>query len=305
MDVTSRKSRVAWLSVLSNTCLVVLKIIVGLAIGSVSVISEAIHSGVDLLAAAIALFAVKTAGKPADEDHPFGHGKMENLSGTIEAVLIFVAAGWIIWEALGKFVSPAPMESTGWGVAVMGFSTLVNLGVSHALFKVGRDTDSIALQADAWHLRTDIYTSVGVMGALAIIWAVGRVAPGVNLDWIDPAAAICVALLIVKAAFDLTVQSGRDLLDGRLPDGEERWIAEYLEKRKSVIKAFHHLRTRKAGAQRFIEFHILVDPEMSVEKSHDLTGEVKHAIRQRLSEATVMIHVEPYHGEAAAQSQAR
>ena len=168
--VDKRKASVARLSVISNTTLMLLKLAVGLAIGSVSVISEAIHSGMDLLAAIIALFAVKISGKPADQHHPFGHGKVENISGTVEALLIFLAAIWIIYEAIKKLLNPQPLEDVGWGVAVMFVSAMVNIFVSRTLFKVGKETDSVALQADAWHLHTDVYTSAGVMAGLGIIW---------------------------------------------------------------------------------------------------------------------------------------
>ena len=218
--IDKRKSSVALLSVTSNTALVLLKLTVGIVIGSVSVISEAIHSGVDLLAAVIALFAVRTSGKPADTEHPFGHGKVENISGTVEALLIFLAAGWIIFEAVKKLRNPEPLEDVSWGVAVMTVSSAANILVSRSLFKVGKETDSVALQADAWHLRTDVYTSAGVMAGLAIIWIGKLVLPGTDLDWVDPVAAIGVALLIIKAAYKLTVESSRDLLDVSLPKDE-------------------------------------------------------------------------------------
>ena len=174
MDADKRKAAVATLSVVSNATLVVLKLAAGLLIGSVSVISEAIHSGVDLVASVIALVAVKQAARPPDAQHEFGHGKVENVSGTIEALLIFLAAAWIIYEAVKKLVHPEPIDAAAWGVGVMLVSAAANLFVSHRLFKVGKETDSIALQADAWHLRTDVYTSAGVMAALGLI-ALGRV----------------------------------------------------------------------------------------------------------------------------------
>src|SRR5512136_299897 len=146
MDAQRQKSAVAWLSVISNTALVTGKLIIGLAIGSVSVISEAIHSGVDLLAAVISLFAVKTSNKRADEEHPFGHGKVENISGTVEALLIFVAAGWIFYEAVYKLIRPQMLDAPVLGVAVMLVSAVVNFIVSRKLFKVGKETDSVALQ---------------------------------------------------------------------------------------------------------------------------------------------------------------
>jgi cation diffusion facilitator family transporter len=296
MDADQRKKRVALLSVVSNSTLVVLKLAVGLAISSVSVISEAIHSGVDLIAAAIAYYSVRTSGVPADREHPYGHGKIENISGTVEALLIFVAALWILYEAARKIVGPEPLEMASWGVAVMLISAVVNTIVSRKLFQVGRETDSVALIADGWHLRTDVYTSAGVMLGLAAIWAASRFAPGVDLNWVDPAAAIGVAVLIVNAAWDLTVRSARDLLDVKLPGDEIAWIESLILHRRPVVKGYHKLRTRKAGHFRFIEFHIKVDPDMTVRSSHDITDDFSREIRERFPGASVTIHIEPCDG---------
>ncbi len=293
MDAQKRKSRVAILSVISNTVLVVLKLVVGIMISSVSVISEAIHSGMDLVAALIAWFSVRTSGKPADEDHPFGHGKIENVSGTVEAILIFLAAGWIIYEAVKKFIHPEPIETAFWGVGVMLISAVTNIIVSRRLFNVGRETDSVALQADAWHLRTDVYTSAGVMAGLALIWLGQWLFPGYDLDWLDPACAIAVAVLIIKAAYDLTVQSARDLLDANLPEEEQKWIRRMIESHRGTVYGYHDLRTRKAGHFRFVEFHVQVDRHMTVENSHGLARKLSGAIKDRLPHATVTIHVEP------------
>jgi cation diffusion facilitator family transporter len=296
MDMQNRKIRVAGLSVVSNTLLVALKLAVGLLIGSVSLMSEAIHSGVDLLASMIAMFSVRTSSRPADTTHPFGHGKIENISGTVEALLIFVASGWIIFEAIEKLLHPRPIEYVGWGVIVMAISAAVNLAVSKMLFKVGRETDSIALQADGWHLRTDVYTSAGVMASLFLIWIGHRFFPDPNVHWLDPAAALGVAVLIMHAAYRLTIQSARDLLDAQLPREEEAWIHDLIKTHRPVIQGFHKLRTRKAGNFRFIEFHIMVDPEMSVEVSHRITDELSDSIKRRFSKASVTIHTEPCDG---------
>jgi len=292
-DINKRKSSVALLSVISNTVLVILKLAVGLMIGSVSVISEAIHSGVDLLAALIALLAVKTAGKPADEDHPFGHYKAENISGTVEALLIFVAAVWIIFEAYKKLLNPEPMESPSWGVAVMLISSAANLFVSNRLFCVGRETDSVALQADAWHLRTDVYTSAGVMAGLAIIWTGEHLFPAVDLHWIDPLVAIFVALLIIKAAYKLTLESAQDLMDVCLPAEEEEDIRKHIMVFAPTVRGFHKLRTRKAGACRFVEFHVRVDAGMSVDESHRISDMIADAIKHHFPGTNVTIHIEP------------
>ena len=293
-----QKAAVALLSVISNTVLVLLKIAVGLLIGSVSVLSEAIHSGVDLLAAVIAWFAVRTSSKKPDEDHPFGHGKVENLSGSIEAVLIFLAAGWIIFEAVKKIITPQPIETPGLGVLVMFVSAAVNLWVSRKLFKVGKESDSVALLADAWHLRTDVYTSIGVMAGLGLILAGEWIFLGVHFDWIDPVAAIAVALLIVRAAYALTVQSARDLLDVSLPQ-EENWIRHELSRTGLPIHGFHHLRTRKAGATRFVELHIVLDRDMSVQESHRISEGIARRIRDRFPGTEVVVHEEPCDGRCS------
>jgi cation diffusion facilitator family transporter len=299
MDLQRQKSAVAALSVASNSLLVAAKLVIGLLIGSVSVVSEAIHSGVDLIASVIALVAVRTSSKPADEEHSFGHGKIENLSGAIEALLIFLAAGWIIYEAVHKLIRPQPMEDVGWGVIVMLVSAVLNTIVSHMLFKVARKTDSVALEADAWHLRTDVWTSAGVMVGLALISWGEWIFPGRHFHWLDPVFAIGVALLIIKAAWDLTVQAGRDLIDTNLPAEEKAWIRRYLHDLKTSsdkpnIFGHHRLRTRKSGNTRFVEFHLFVSPDMSVQESHRITQIVKADIRGQLPGTDVLIHIEPY-----------
>ncbi|MBI4679238.1 MAG: cation transporter [Elusimicrobia bacterium] len=287
------KSAVAMLSVVSNTALVAFKLAIGVLIGSVSVISEAVHSGVDLAAAVIALFAVRTAARPADESHSFGHGKFENLSGAVEALLIFAAAAWIVHEALHKLVQPGDIEMAGWGVVIMLVSCLVNLGVSRMLFRVGRRADSVALLADAWHLRTDVYTSAGVMAGLSLYSLGRKLFPSVDLRWLDPVAAIAVALLIIRAAYDLTAQSVRDLLDQSLPDEEVRVIRERVRGVGPAARSFRNLRTRKAGAVRFVEMELVVDPGMSVVESHAVADLVAARIRGTYPGAEVTVHIEP------------
>jgi cation diffusion facilitator family transporter len=293
----SQKASVAMFSVISNSILVILKLVVGSMIGSVSVISEAIHSSVDLLAAIIALFAVRTSDKPADHGHPFGHGKVENLSGTIEALLIFLAAGWIMVEAVKRLQKPEPLDEVVWGIIVMVIASLANILVSQKLFQVGKETDSVALQADAWHLRTDVYTSAGVLAGLFVIWAGGMIFPDLDLRFIDPIVAIAVALLIIKAAFKLTVESARDLLDVSLPSDEEAHIRKHISSFAPAVRGFHRLRTRKSGSYRFVEFHMLVDAEMSVDESHRITDMLTRSIQEHYPDSTITIHIEPCNGE--------
>jgi len=262
------KVRAATLSVASNTVLVIGKLAVGLSIGSVSVISEAIHSGVDLLAAVIAWFAVRLSGQPADKEHPYGHGKYENLSGAVEAALIFVAAIWIVMEAVAKLRHGGEVEAPGWGVGIMAISAIMNFFVSTHLFRVGRATDSLALQADALHLRTDVWTSVGVLLGLAIIWIGKLLVPTLDLYWVDPVSAILVALLIVHAAWEMTVHATRGLLDESLPQEDIDYIRETALNRGD-IRSLHDLKTRKAGPERIIDAHVAVDFTLNVLEGHD------------------------------------
>jgi cation diffusion facilitator family transporter len=298
-DVQRQKNRVALLSVISNSLLVVFKLVVGVIIGSVSVISEAIHSGMDLVAAVIALVAVKISGRSPDEDHAFGHGKVEDISAAVEALLIFAAAIWIIYEAVNKLVSPHPIERVGWGVLVMLISAGANLIVSQMLFRVGKKTESAALIADGWHLRTDVYTSVGVMAGLGIILIGERLLPGVNLYWLDPLAAIIVALLIMRAALRLTVHAIRDLMDTSTSPLEIAWIRSYLRKLYPTVLSFHRLRTRKVGPNRFIDFHMVVRLDMTVSDSHKIADKILEDFKLRFPNADVIPHIEPCDGSCS------
>jgi len=290
-SMNTRKSRAALLSLGSNSLLVATKLSIGWAIGSVSIFSEAIHSGLDLVAAVIALWAVRASAKPADREHPFGHGKFENLSGAIEALLIFAAAGWIIIEAIERLAHPKAVGQPGLGLLIMLVSAVLNHLVSQNLFRVGKDTDSIALIADGWHLRTDVYTSLGVAGGMVLLWLGNRLDMPA-LVYADPVVALAVALLVLKAAGKLTVGSVRDLLDERLPDAEIAWIETYLS-RLPDVEGYHDLRTRKAGAARFVEIHIELPSTMTVRDSHEITRRVSSDIRGQFPAATVTVHVDP------------
>jgi cation diffusion facilitator family transporter len=303
MHGTERKIAVARFSVISNSTLVVGKLAVGLAIGSVSVISEAIHSGIDLIAAVIALLAVKEAARPPDKRHPYGHGKIENISGTAEAILIVVAAAWIMFEAVQRVMTRREIENAWLGAAIMAVSAKANFFVSKRLFKVARETDSVALSADAWHLRTDVWTSAGVLAGLGVIEIGQRLFPGAQLWWIDPVAAICVALLILKTAWVLTRHAMGDMLDESLPEDQVEWLVREIRSCTGVM-GVHDIRTRKSGAQRFIEFHMLVDPAMPTAESHRLTDEVTDRILRRFPDASVTPHVEPYDTHAADEDSA-
>lgn len=286
MFFTERKERAAFLSIVSNTLLVGLKLTVGLMTGAVSIISEAAHSALDLAAAVIAFFAVRKAAKPPDKQHAYGHGKFENLSGSIEAILIIVAAVLIIREAGEKLFYPSPMEDLGIGAVVMFISATVNFIISRYLMKVGKETDSMALQADALHLQTDVYTSFGVFVGLGLIMLTG-------LPILDPLVAIGVAIFIFKAGFDMVMKSVAELTDIRLPEEEEKEIQEILNDNVPRVVEYHKLRTRKSGSERHIDLHLVVSQTMTVGEAHHICDEVEAAIASRLDNTHVVIHLEP------------
>ncbi|MHB1653395.1 MAG: cation diffusion facilitator family transporter [Desulfitobacteriaceae bacterium] len=280
------KTGVALLSVASNTVLTVSKVLIGLVSGSVSIISEGIHSGIDLIASVIALIAVRESGKPADNRHAYGHGKIENVSGTIEAALIFVAALWIIFEAVRKLTDGVELADYSLGLFVMGISAISNTIVSTLLMRVAKRTDSVALEADALHLRTDVYTSAGVFIGLILMkitgWAI-----------LDPLVALAVAILIIKAAYDLTKESFMPLVDASLPLVEQETISSIINRHSSQFVEFHELRTRKAGAERHIDLHLVVPKYASVVEVHELCDQIEREVSQELRGTSVLIHAEP------------
>lgn len=279
------KQRTARLSIISNTSLVALKLVVGLAGGSVSIVSEAAHSAVDLVAALIAYFAVKKASKPPDEHHAYGHGKVENLSAAIEAGLIVLAALWIVYEAMEKIYTAATPEYLEYGIAVMAVSIGVNWYVSRRLMTVARKTHSQALEADALHLTADIWTSVGVLGGLAIIKVTG-------FGWLDPAIAIVVAAVVFRAGYKMTKKSMYELTDVSLSAEEEGIIRGILATHPEVID-FHRLRTRRSGSRRLIDVHLIMYKDLHLDKAHAVCDDIEAAIEARLAPCDVVIHLEP------------
>jgi cation diffusion facilitator family transporter len=287
-----RVVKTAKLSVISNSCLVILKLIAAALTCSVSILSEAVHSFIDLTASLIAFFAVKEAGKPADDVHPYGHGKFENISATVEALLIFAAAAVVIYEAVSRLVSPKALEMPAAGAAVMLVSAAVNFFISKKIFYEAKKSGSVALEADGWHLRADVYTSAGVAFALLCVFALKPFFKPSVLCAIDSIAAIAVACFIIKEACALTLKAAKDLFDVRLPDDEVALLEDVIRSDKN-ISGYHDLKTRKAGRSRFAEFHILVHPQMTVLDSHEITRELKRKIESKFEGISVNIHVEP------------
>lgn len=287
MAKLARTSKVALVSVFSNTSLILMKLAAGILSGSVSIISEAIHSGMDLIASLIAFFSTRTSSKPADKEHPFGHGKIEAISGIAEGLLIFIAAGLIINEAIQKLLHPEPISMVWIAVIVMLISAVVNIFVSRKLYKVAREEDSLALEADALHLKTDVLTSFGVAAGVALTSVTG-------LYILDPLVAILVALLIIKEAWVLCRRGVGSLLNARLSEDEERRIIQAIELSSDKFYDYHKLKTTQSGSKREVDFHITVDPDMTVERAHAIVGNLKRDICQEFSAARVNVHVDPY-----------
>lgn len=279
------KQQAALLSIVSNSVLIMIKIAAGLLMHSVGVISEAIHSSIDLIASLVAFISIKASIKPEDEDHPFGHGKYENISGFVEAILIFFAAILIVYAAIKKIVSGVYVEKLGAGIIVMLAASFVNAIISFILFRISKRTNSIALKADAMHLLTDVYTSLGVALGLIVI-------NFTKINVLDPIIAIFVALIIMKAAIDLTKEAIKDLADSSLPTEELKEIIDIIES-NSEITSFHRLRTRKSGSKREIDIHLRVNSDYSIVQAHDISRRIEDQIVNRFPGANIVIHLEP------------
>lgn len=279
---------VARLSIYSNSLLLVMKLAVGFFIGSISILSEALHSGIDLLAAIIANYSVKKAGQPADDEHKFGHGKFENVSGTVEAILIFVVAIIILYKSSEKILGNEgfEFEFIGIGIVVMGISAIVNFYVSARIMKVAKKAESIALEADAYHLTTDVYTSIGVFIGLILIQITKN-------PVYDPLLAIIVALIILKASYDLTKRSVSGIMDVKLSDKEEECIKSIIYEHYSQYAEYHNLRSRMSGAERFVDLHLVVPKKQLVVDAHDFCDHLEKDIKEKIPNLSILIHIEP------------
>ncbi|MGE7927437.1 cation diffusion facilitator family transporter [Lysinibacillus xylanilyticus] len=279
-------SKVAFLSVLSNSTVVILKLIVGLFTGSVAILSEAIHSLLDLLASFIAFLSVRISSKPADKEHPYGHGKVENISGTIETLLIFVAGVWIIYECIHKIITPTPIKLPILGILVMLLGALINFVVSRIVYRTAKNTNSVAMKSNALHLLTDVYTSLGVALSLLIVHLTG---------WyiLDPIIGIILACYIMIEAFKLMKEAFPPLLDARLSKEEEEQIIQIIESFKDEYIEYHDFRTRRSGAEEYIDFHLVVASNKSIETVHDLCDRIEEKINNLFHQANILIHLEP------------
>jgi cation diffusion facilitator family transporter len=281
------KSGAAGLSIASNSVLIAIKLAAGAITGSIAILTEAIHSLIDLVASVVAFVSVRKADEPADADHPYGHEKVESLAATIEGMLILVGAGIIVYEATHRLVVGAQVETLGVGIAVMGFSVVANLVVSSILSRQAKAHDSPALEGDAAHLRTDALTSAGVLAGLALVQITGVVA-------FDSITALIVAAAIVVAGIRIIRRSSGVLVDEALPDAEmDRIEAAIAAARTPEVAGYHKLRARRAGSRRYIDLHVQYRSGTSLERAHELAHRMRAEIEAGIRRAEVLIHVEP------------
>ncbi len=275
------------LSVFSNSLIIVLKLIAGVVSGSISIISEAIHSTSDLLASVLTFLAVKKSSHPADKGHPFGHGRYEDVAGFLEGILIVLASFFILFEAGKRILSGSSLEldSTA-GIVVMGISAVMNLFVSRYLLAVAQKTDSVALRADANHLSTDVYSSLGILAGFILI-------KFTNITLLDPLIAIVVALIILKTGVVITKESLNNLVDGTLPDEDIKKIENVLDNCQNIY-GYKNLRSRKSGQNRDIDITLLCEGDMSLKECHKICDSVEEKIKLSLPNTEITIHCEPF-----------
>jgi cation diffusion facilitator family transporter len=286
MAMFSTRSGAAKLALAVVTGLVVLKIVVGIITGSISIIAQAVDSFLDLFAIAITFFAVIIATKPADEEHTFGHGKAEDIAAVVQAVLIFIAGLLIIYSAVRRIITGTTLELTEAGIGVMLVSIIASIFLSRYLLRVSRATDSIALEASARNIAADVYSAAGVLVGLVVIRFTG-------LGIIDPIIALLVSLVILKSAYNVLRKSFGGLIDVKLPEAEENVIRSAIMEHVGELVDFHALRTRKAGNQRYIDLHLVMPRDIRVEEAHQMCDHLEQDIKIKLKRASVTIHVEP------------
>jgi cation diffusion facilitator family transporter len=277
----------AGVSIASNALLIGLKLAAAAITGSIAILSEALHSMIDLIASVIAFVAVRRADEPADVEHPYGHEKLESFAASIEGMLILVGAGVIIYESVHRLVIGAEVESLGVGMAVIAFTIVVNFGVAAFLRRQARRHESPALSGDAAHLGTDALTSLGVLAGLALVELTGAEA-------IDSAVAIAVAIAIVFAGVNIMRRSSGVLVDEAPPAEEMDRIEQAIARaRPEEVVGYHKLRARVAGRHSYIEMHVQFRSGTTLERAHALAHQLRDAIESELSDAEVLIHVEP------------
>jgi cation diffusion facilitator family transporter len=281
-----RMLRLLWLSIAAAAATIALKATAWLLTGSVGLLSDAAESVVNLVAAVVAMAALRWATKPADEEHTYGHAKAEYFSAGVEGALIVVAAIGIAVTAIGRLLDPQPIEAVGVGLAISVTASLINLAVGLLLLRAGRSERSIVLEADGRHLITDVWTSAGVIVGVAAVAITGW-------DVLDPLIALAVAANIVATGGRLVGRSAGGLMDRAVEPAERAEIDAVLDRFSRDGVQFHAVRTRQAGSRAFVSLHVLVPGAWTVQRGHDLVEDIEAAVLERLPYATVFTHLEP------------
>jgi len=284
--VLATKENTAKLSIFSIILLIVMKVVASIITGSIAIRADAIHSVIDLSGAVIGFIGIRISGKPPDERHPFGHGKAENIAGVVIAGLIFVAAGTIVYEAVKRLIVGGTVELVTLGIYVTAAAIVINLVISWYALRVARSTDSVALEATARDMFADVLSSCAVLVGLILVRLTG-------LSILDPIVALLVAILITRTAYLTMKKSFGGLMDTKLPEFEEGVIRSCILEHSGEVVAFHELRTRKAGSQRYIDLHLVMPKNASVEEAHRMCDHLEQDIENRLHYTSITIHVEP------------
>lgn len=279
------EQRAAAISVAATAALTICEIMVGVLSGAISVVANGVQSALDLVSALTAWFAVSQASKPPDESHRYGHGKIDSLLGSVQALLIWVAAGFIAAEAIQKFLKGTTVDYPLAAMVMMGITVAVDVGVARYLFHIARKHGSLALEADAWHLQADALSAISVFVGLVVLNLTGW-------HFMDPLLAVFISALIVKAGFGILKQAIDHLLDTALPEEEEALIDKVLNSHAHKFINAHRIRTRQSGKHRYVDLHLVVRDDMTVEEAHRLCDEIENDIRKALPNTDVTIHVE-------------
>jgi len=287
-------TRYAWLSIVTALAVIMLKVAAYWLTGSIGFLSDALESGANIVAAIVTLIALIIASKPPDREHAYGHSKAEYLSSGVEGILILIAAIYIAVQAITRLHNPEPLEQVRLGLLVSAVAALANFIVARILLNAGKQHRSAALTASAHHLLTDVWTSAGVIVGVALVGLTG-------LQWLDPVIALIVAIQIIFTGSKLVRESANGLMDAALPDEEVSQVRAILDRHLEAGVAYHALRTRQAGAQRFVSVHIQVPGNWSVQKGHELLEAIELDMNDALAPINVTTHLEPVEDPASWQ----
>lgn len=282
----STKENVSRLAIVSISALIIMKLITSFVTGSIGIRADAFHSLIDLAGAVIGYIGIKISSKPPDKQHAFGHGKAENIAGTVISLFIFAAAGLIAYQAINRIIAGGEVELVTIGIYVTAAAIAINLVFARYALKVARKTESLALEATARDMLADVYSSIAVLAGLLLVLITG-------LAIMDSIVALLVALLILRTAIITFKKSFSGIMDSALPREEVDIIKSVLTEHKEQIVGFHDLRTRKSGNQRFIDLHLVMHKKISVEESHNMADHLEEDLAEKLPNMSITIHIEP------------